>query len=131
MLRKVKAGSQTINVHGDGDLELVTKPFTVTKHPDGRFDLRVTTSSLEEMQRHIPNIAASLGISSEQQVRELLVTAKASIVEWRPPAVGFNMTLGAARCPALGCQGLSRAWALKVGNEEVTGPPLTGYEITS
>src|SRR5580698_9404399 len=24
MLRKVKAGSQTINVHGDGDLELVT-----------------------------------------------------------------------------------------------------------
>ena len=46
MLRKVKAGSQTINVHGEGDLKLVTKPFTVAKHPDGRFDLRVTASTL-------------------------------------------------------------------------------------
>jgi hypothetical protein len=125
MLRKVKAGSQTINVHGDGDLRLVTKPFTVTKHPDGRFDLRVTASTLEEMQRHIPNIAASLGIS-EEQVRELLVTAKASMVEWRPGPVGFNMTLGgpdALRSVAKACLVL---WALKVGNEEVKGRSYDG-----
>lgn len=89
MLRKVKAGSQTINVHGDGDLKLITKPFTVAKDADGRFDLRVTASTLEEIQRHSPNIAALLGISKEQ-VREQLVTAKASMVEWRPPAVGFT-----------------------------------------
>ena len=125
MLRKVKAGSQTINVHGDGELELVTKPFTVTKHPDGRFDLRVTASTLAEMQRHIPNIAASLGIS-EEQVRELLVTAKASMVECRPPTVGFSMTLGgpdALRSIAKACLVL---WALKVGNEEVKGSPYDG-----
>jgi hypothetical protein len=122
MLRKVKAGSQTINVHGDGELQLVTKPFTVTKHPDGRFDLCVTTSTLEEMQRHIPNIAASLGIS-EEELRELLATAKASMVEWRPPAVGFNMTLGgpdALRSVAKACLVL---WTLKVGNDEVRSPP--------
>jgi hypothetical protein len=125
MLRKVRAGSQAINVHGDGDLKLVTKPFTVTKYPDGRFDLRVTTSTLEEIQTHIPNIAASLGIS-EEQVREQLVTAKASMVEWRPPAVGFNMTLGgpdALRSVAKACLVL---WALKVGDEEVKGPPYDG-----
>jgi len=124
-LRRVKAGSQTINVHGDGDLELVTKPFTVAKHPDGRFDLHVTTRTLEEMQRHIPNIAGSLGIS-EDQVRELLVTAKASMMEWRPPTVGFNMTLGgsdAIRSVAKACLVL---WALKVGNEEVKGPSYDG-----
>jgi hypothetical protein len=123
MLRKVKAGSQTINVHGEGDLKLVTKPFTVAKHPDGRFDLRVTASTLEEIQRHIPNIAALLGIS-EEQVREQLATAKASMVEWPPPAVGFNMTLGgpdALRSVAKACLAL---WALKVGNEEVKGTAI-------
>jgi len=125
MLRKVKAGSQTMNVHGDGDLELVTKPFTVTKHPDGRFDLRVTTSTLPEMQRHIPNIAASLGIS-EEQVRELLVTAKASMVEWRPPTVGFNMTLGGSDALRSVAKACSVLWALKVGNEEVKGSPYGG-----
>jgi hypothetical protein len=125
MLRKVKAGSQTINVHGDGNLQLVTKPFTVTKHPDGRFDLRVTTGTLEEMQRHIPNIAASLGIG-EEEARELLATAKASMMEWRPPVVGFNMTLGgpnALRSVAKACLVL---WALKVGNEEVKSPAYDG-----
>jgi hypothetical protein len=125
MLRKVKAGSQAINVHGDGDLELVTKPFTIAKYPDGRFDLRVTASALEDMQRHIPNIAASLGIS-EEQVREQLAQGKASMVEWRPPAVGFGMTLGgpdALRSAAKACLVL---WALKVGNEEIRGAPYAG-----
>jgi HNH endonuclease len=125
MLRKVKTGSQTINVHGDGNLELVTKPFTIAKHPDGRFDLSVTVSSLEEMQRYIPNIAASLGIS-EEQVREQLAQGKASMVEWRPPAAGFGMTLGgpdALRSAAKACLVL---WALKVGNDNVRGAPYAG-----
>jgi hypothetical protein len=72
MLRKVKAGSQTFNVHGDGHLELIAKPFTITKHADGRFDLRLMTRSLEEIDRHIPNIAAALSMP-EEQVREQLV----------------------------------------------------------
>jgi hypothetical protein len=125
MLRKVKAGSQTINVQGDGVLELVTKPFTIEKHPDGRFDLRVTASTLEEMQRYVPNIAASLGIS-EDLLREQLAQGKASMVEWRPPAAGFGMTLGgpdALRSVAKACLVL---WSLKVGNDEVRGAPYAG-----
>lgn len=125
MLRKVKAGSQTINVHGDGNLELVAKPFTITKHPEGRFDLRVIASTLEEMQRYIPNIAASLGIS-ETQAREQLAQGQASMVEWRPPNVRFAMTLGgpdALRSVAKACLVL---WALKVGNEELQGEAYAG-----
>jgi hypothetical protein len=124
MMRKVEAGSQLINVHGDGRLEVVVKPFNIIKHPDGRFDLRVMTSSLEEIQRHIPNIAASLGIS-EEQVSQQLRSASVKMVEWRPPTVQFGMTLGgpeALRSVAKACLVL---WALKVGNDEVRGVPYS------
>jgi HNH endonuclease len=97
MMRKVKAGSQLINVHGDGRLELVAKPFSIKKHSDGRFDLQVMTNSLEEMGRHVPNIAASLGIS-EEEVGRLLAGGNARIVEYRPPTA-------------------------QVGNDEVRGAP--------
>jgi hypothetical protein len=122
MMRKVKAGSQLINVHGDGRLEIVAKPFNIRKHPDGRFDLQVMTSSLEEMRRHIPNIAASLGIS-EEEVSQLLAGGNARMVEYRPPTVHLGLTLGgpeALRSVAKACLVL---WALKVGNDEVRGAP--------
>jgi hypothetical protein len=125
MLRKVKAGSQTINVHGDGNLTLVAKPFTVTKHPEGRFDLRVVASTLEGMQRYVPDIAASLGIS-EAQVLDQLAQGQASMVEWRPPAVGFGMTLGGPEALRSVAKASLVLWALKVGNEEVQGEAYAG-----
>jgi hypothetical protein len=87
--------------------------------------LRVIASTLEEMQRYIPNIAASLGIS-ETQAREQLAQGRASMVEWRPPNVRFAMTLGgpdALRSVAKACLVL---WALKVGNEELQGEAYAG-----
>jgi hypothetical protein len=122
MMRKVKVGSQVINVHGDGRLKLVAKPFNIRKHPDGRFDLQVVTSSLDEMRRHIPNIAASLGIS-EEEVSQLLSGGNARMVECRPPTAQLGVTLGgpeALRSVAKACLVL---WALKVGNDEVRGAP--------
>jgi hypothetical protein len=122
MMRKVKAGSQLINIHGDGRLKVVAKPFNIKKHPDGRFDLQVITNSLEEMRRHIPNIAASLGISQDE-VSQLLLGANAKMVEYRPPTAQLGMTLGgpeALRSVAKACLVL---WALKVGNDEVRGAP--------
>jgi hypothetical protein len=125
MLRNVKAGPQSINVHGDGTLKLIAKPFTITRHADGRFDLRVTASTLEEMRRYIPNIAAALGIT-EEQARDQLAQGKASLLEWRPKTEPFAMTLGgpaALRSTAKACLVL---WALKVGNDEVRSEPYAG-----
>ena len=122
MMRKVQAGSQRINIHGDGRLEVVARPFNITKHPDSRFELQIMTSSLEEIRRHIPNIAAALGIS-EEEVSRLIAGANAKMVEYRPPTVQLGMTLGgpeALRSVAKACLVL---WALKVGNDEVRGVP--------
>jgi hypothetical protein len=122
MLTKVKAGSQIFNVRGDGHLELLAKPFTITKRADGRFDLQLMSRSLEEIDRRIPNIAAALGMP-EEHVREQLVNGKAMMIEQRPATVLFNMIFGgpeAFRSAAKSCLVL---WALKVGNDEVRGEP--------
>lgn len=122
MLRKLKAGSKTINAHGDGNLELVTKPFEITKHADGRFDLRIMARSLEEIDRLVPHIAAALTLPADN-VRQQLANGQAMMVEQRPGVVPFNMTFGgsdALRSAAKSCLVL---WALKVGNDEVRGAP--------
>jgi hypothetical protein len=106
----------------DGHLELLAKPFTITKRADGRFDLQLMSRSLEEIDRRIPNIAAALGMP-EEHVREQLVNGKAMMIEQRPATVLFNMIFGgpeAFRSAAKSCLVL---WALKVGNDEVRGEP--------
>ena len=80
------------------------------------------TRSLGEIRRHIPNIAAALGMS-EEQVREQLGNAQAMMLEQRPSTEPFQMTFGgpeAFRSAAKSCLVL---WALKVGNEEVRSEP--------
>lgn len=120
MLRKIQAGSQTVNAHGDGTFELITKPFTVTKRGDGTFDLQIAAQSLDDIDRLIPHIAASIGIP-ELDLRRQLVRAPAKQVEQRVGPVPFHLEFGgeeALRSAAKSCLVL---WALTVGNEEVRG----------
>jgi hypothetical protein len=118
MLRNLHAGSQIVNAHGDGKLELVAKPFTVTKRADGAFDVQINARSLDEIDRLIPHIAASIGMP-EPEVRRQLSQATATQVEHRPGTIPFNLVFGgeeALRSAAKSCLVL---WALTVGNEEV------------
>jgi len=101
---------------------LVTKPFEIRKHADGRFDLRIMARSLEEIDRLVPHIAAALALP-EDNLRHQLANGQAMMVEQRPEVVPFNMTFGgsdALRSAAKSCLVL---WALKIGNDEVRREP--------
>jgi hypothetical protein len=118
MLRKVKAGSETINIKGDGTLELEAKPFTITPLGDGNFQLNVTARSIEEVAEYVPHIAAQLKCS-EEQVLQYLASATATSVSKRPDIVYFEMSFGGGvgiRSFAKSCLVL---WATLVGNNEV------------
>lgn len=118
MLRKVRAGDETLNMRGDGTLEPVVKPFSITERPDGSFNVEITARSIEEIDRLIPDIAASLRMP-EADIRSQLLTAKARAVERRPGFIHFPLSFGghnAIRAAAKSCMVL---WALKVGNSEL------------
>lgn len=126
MLKKVQAGSEVLNIHGDGTLVPVVKPFSIAERPDGSFNIEINARSLEEIDRLIPNIAASLRMP-ESDVRSQLSAAKARIVERRAGIVRFPLSFGgpdAIRSAAKACMIL---WALKTGNGELRRQP---YEAT-
>src|SRR4051794_29842961 len=49
MLRRIHAGTQTINIRGDGSMELVAKPFVANKRADGSYEVQITARSLEDI----------------------------------------------------------------------------------
>jgi hypothetical protein len=117
-LRNVQAGTDRISLNGDGTLDIVQKPFTLTNNPDGTVTLSINGRSVEEIATHIPNIAAMLKIS-EEKVIELLGSVTGKQVYRRPGTVHFNLSFGghdATRSFTKSCLVL---WATKVGNEEL------------
>jgi hypothetical protein len=117
-LRRVKAGSDQINMNSDGTLDLVQKPFALTKREDGSTILNISTGSIEDLAAHIPNIAAMLKCS-EEQVVALLGTGSGRIVSRRPDTIHFSMAFGgedAVRSFTKSCLVL---WATLTGNAEV------------
>lgn len=122
MLRKVQAGGEILNIRGDGTLEPVVKPFSFMERPDGSFNVEINARSLEEIDRLIPNIAASLRMP-EENIRSQLLAAKARAVERRPGIAHFTLSFGghdAIRSAAKACMVL---WALKAGNNELRQQP--------
>ena len=41
-LKRIQAGAQKIDIKGDGQLELIDKPFTVQDLGDGRWNLQIS-----------------------------------------------------------------------------------------
>jgi hypothetical protein len=120
MLRNVKAGDDTLNIKGDGSLDLVTKPFSILQRPDGNVEVKIIANSLQEIEKLIPHIAAALQMP-EDRLREQIVQADGSKVERRPDKIHFSLSLGgqdAIRSAAKACLVL---WATLVGNNEIKG----------
>ncbi|MCV9940401.1 HNH endonuclease [Boseaceae bacterium BT-24-1] len=121
MLRKVKAGTDVVNLRGGGTLDLVSKPFSFAELPDGRASIQINAGSLEQIERLIPSIVAASGIP-EAEIRSQLSAASARRVERRPGAIHIRLAFGgqdAIRSAAKACLVL---WALRVENDEVRGP---------
>ena len=120
MQRKVKAGDDTLNIRGDGRLDLVTKPFSILKRSDGTSEVKITAKSVDEVNKFIPHIAAALKMP-EDRLREQLVQAVATKNVRRPGVIQSSLSFGgqdAIRSAAKACLVL---WATLVGNNEIKG----------
>jgi hypothetical protein len=123
-LRRVKAGSDVINLNSDGTLEAVQKPFTVTHNPDGTINLEIRANSYEEIARHIPNIAGALKCT-EEQVMQLLKKTEGTWVSRRPGTVHFHFGFGGPEVSQALVKACLVLWATAVGNEEVASESFT------
>ncbi|MHB1016032.1 MAG: hypothetical protein ACYC2W_12250, partial [Desulfurivibrionaceae bacterium] len=120
MQKNVKAGKDTLNIRGDGRLDLVTKPFSILERPDGTFNVQITARSAGEVNKSVPHIAAALKMP-EDRLRGQLVQAVATKGERRPDVISFSLSFGgpdAIRSAAKACLVL---WATLVGNNEIRG----------
>lgn len=117
MLRKIQSGGDIINLKNDGTPELVTKPFSV-RNEDGRFQLQITTKSVEEVAPYIPHIAAQLGCS-EEQVLQILKLTTGSYVERRPETVHHALALGGPLAVRSAAKSALVLWATLTGNDEI------------
>lgn len=121
-LKNVRAGDQILNLGGDGKIDLVRKPFTVKKNPDGTFAIDIHARSIEEIEELTPHIAASIKMPVEE-FRKQLLASSASMIEQRPNTIPFRLSFGridAFRSAVKSCLVL---WATTVGNDEVSGEP--------
>lgn len=118
MLRKIQSGSDVINLTNDGTPELVAKPFSVRKLEDGRFELQITTKSVEEIGPYIPHIAAQLGCT-EEQVLEILKSTTGSYVERRPDTVHHVLGFGGPLAVRSAAKSALVLWATLTGNDEI------------
>jgi HNH endonuclease len=122
-LNGVQAGAQKIDIKGDGELELVAKPFTIEKLGDGQWSVQIRARSEEHLAQIVPNLAAALKIP-EVRLREQLVAAPVSIITQRPGAVHYELA-GPGGHDAI--RSMVKAslvlWSTLVGNEEVRSAP--------
>jgi hypothetical protein len=118
MLRNLRSGADIINLKNDGTPELVAKPFTVRKFEDGRFEIQITTKSVEEAAHYIPHIAAQIGCS-EEQLLEILKSATGSLTERRPDTVHHALSFGGPLAVRSAAKSALVLWATVVGNGEV------------
>jgi hypothetical protein len=126
MLKRVKAGRDTINIEGNGKIRLIEKPFTILQDADGKNRLQINGGSLSAIAPRVAHMAAALKIP-EGQLRELIANTEASFVERRPDPIQLGFAFGgpdAMRSAAKSCLVL---WATLVGAVEVRG---TQYEDT-
>jgi hypothetical protein len=122
-LKGVKAGAETLNIAPDGTPTLVTKPFEVTRLPNGRFDLKIDVSSEEELQRIAPHIAAQLGMA-EADLWPQLEAIRGTVVHRRPDRLHLPLSLGgqsALRSVVKSCLVLL---ATKAGSEPLRAEPF-------
>jgi hypothetical protein len=112
MLRNIQSGNDIINLMNDGTPELVAKPFTVRKLEDGRFEVHVTTKSVDEVGRYVPHMARQIGCS-EEQLLEHLKSATGSSIERRPDPVHHHISLGGPLAVRSAAKSALILWAMR------------------
>ena len=121
-LKKVQAGQHTVNIKGDGSLELVAKPFTIERLEDGRWNVQICARSEEHFAEIVPHLAAALHIP-EDQLRAQIVGAQGSIINERAGVVHHGIRLGGPDAIRSAVKASLVLWSTLVGNDEVRSAP--------
>jgi hypothetical protein len=121
-LKNVQAGEHKINIKGDGELELVTKPFTIEKLGNGQWNVQIRARSEEHLAEIVPHLAAALKIP-EERLREQLAAAQGSIIIQRPRAVHHEFAFGGPDAIRSMVKASLVLWSTLVGNDEVRSTP--------
>jgi len=121
-LKNVQAGEHKVNIKGDGDLELVAKPFTIEWLDDGKWNVQIRARSEEHLAEIIPHLAAALKIT-EEDLRAQLGKAQGSVVSQRAGAIHHELLLGGPDAIRSAVKASLVLWSTLVGNDEVRSAP--------
>lgn len=86
-------GNKKMLIRPNGDVTFYQKPFTINKLDNGSFNIMITANNIEHLNKIIPNIAATIGIS-EESLREQLLRADAQEISQPAPAITAQMSFG-------------------------------------
>lgn len=117
-LRKVQAGSRTVNLLGNGKITLAEKPFIVEKAADGAFRVEINVQSMDEVEHIIPHIVARTGIL-EERLREQLANAPFTETQMRPGAINLQFSFGGEEVMRAVAKACLLLWGRKFGNNEI------------
>jgi hypothetical protein len=117
-LKNLQSGEHKVNITGDGDLELVVKPFTIEWREDGKWSVQIRARSEEHLAEIIPHLAAALK-TSEENLRQQLGLAQASKVSQPAGPVRHDILLGGPSAIRSAVKASLVLWSTLVGNEEV------------
>jgi len=117
MIKKVKAGKDTITIESDGKLRAVGKPFQIVEK-DGIKQLQINGQSLEEIKNNIPHMAAALKITEEELIQKLSKVS-AFVEERRPFPFQFRFAFGGSRAVRSAVKSCLVLWSTLVGNDEI------------
>lgn len=105
-------------VRPDGNPEHMEKPFIAEQQPDGRWKLQINARSPEHLDRLLPDMAASMGMSLER-LREQLLKEPATEIFQKAGILNVNLNLDGEDVRRSIVKQCLTLWATKVGNEEL------------
>lgn len=118
-LKNVKAGDRTVIMRGDGNAEIVQKPFAIVDLGEGKWSLNITARSEEHLDEIITHASRKLGVPEDSLRAQLAQQGNASIVSERLGAVQQEVRLGGPDAVRSAMKACLVFWTTVVGNDEV------------
>jgi hypothetical protein len=122
-LKNVEGSEHKFNIRGDGNMELVAKPFTIEKIEDGKWNVQIQARSEEHLAQIVPHLAAALRISEDDLRAQLIGGGQASLVTQRPGVVHHRLLLGGPDAIRSAVKASLVLWSTVVGNKDLKGAP--------
>ena len=117
-LKNIQASVHKVNIRGDGEFELVGKPFEITQLGEGRWNVQIRVGDEEQLRRIVPHIAAKLGIS-EESFRAQRAATPGLMMHERPGVIGHPLAFGGPDAIRSMVKSSLVLWSTLVGNDDV------------